>query len=143
MIFQKYVFEIQEINAQNSAKKWQARRDKTEFEMMPKPETRDYLRDISNEWCHILRQQCNLCQICKNSTRNATHMDEKHSIEILPYKLIWEEIKEFHDKKVEEQRKKNKIMKVKRKVFLDHWDTMLIKIREISEEKIKQLYIRN
>jgi hypothetical protein len=137
------IFEIQEINAQNSARKWQARRDKTELELMPKPKVKDYLRGISNDWCQILKHQCSLCPICQDSTKNANHMDEKHNIEILSYKILWEEIKEFHDKKVEEQKKKNKIMKVKRQIFLEHWSGILTKVKEMEEERMKQLYIRN
>ena len=45
-------------------------------------DSNNYLKRIPNEWCQILKQQCRLCQICKNSNRNAQYMKEHHQIEI-------------------------------------------------------------
>ena len=50
-------------------------------------------------------------------------MELKHGIEIPPYKEIWDLIKEFYDSETEKQKRKNKIMKVKRKVFLKNGKT--------------------
>ena len=99
-------------NVQNSARKWDARCERKDPQLLKKKETKDYLKGIPKEWCMILKQQCSLCPICKNSTRNEHHMETKHGIEIIPYKEIWKAIKKLRNKK-----KKVKLCMLKEKYF--------------------------
>ena len=136
--------ELNILNAQNSARKWYARYTRTEPNLLLREKPTDYLRGIPKDWCDILKQQCSLCPICRNSTKNAKHMEEQHEIEILSYRDIWDSIKATHLRETEKL-KKNKpgIMKVKREVFLKIWKPKLEKIKEIIEIKMKQLYIQH
>ena len=85
--------ELMTLIYQNSGRKWYARRNREEVkekpELLKRKESKNYLKGIPNEWCTILKQQCGLCKICKNSTRNPSHMELKHGIEIPPYKEIF------------------------------------------------------
>jgi hypothetical protein len=130
------------LNTEASLYKWKARREKTELVVIEKPEFKDYLKGLSNDWCSIISQQCGLCALCDNTTRNYVHMKEVHGIEIIPYKDIWKMIKEFYDHQEAKQKKKNKIMKVKRKVFIDKWKPTLKQIKEINQEKLDSAYKR-
>ena len=95
----------------NAAEKWFARRKRREPEPSPKIQYTNYLKEIPNDWCQILKQQCSLCQIFKNSSRNAQHMKERHQIEIPSYKEIWEAIKRQYEIEQEKHNKKKTIMK--------------------------------
>ena len=139
--------ELMVLNYENSCRKWDARRNREEVkekpELLKRKESKNYLKGIPNEWCTILKQQCGLCKICKNSTRNPSHMELKHGIEIPPYKEIWDLIKEFYDSETEKQKRKNKIMKVKRDVFLKEWKSILQKLIEYTKEKFDVIYKGN
>ena len=124
----------------NAAEKWFARRENREPELMGKVKTTNYLRGIPNSWCDILKQQCKLCFICKNSNRNDQHMWNNHKIIIVSYKTIWEEIKMYHDSEVEKHKKKKTIMKLKRGVFLKHWHPILKSLKEETGEKFDKIY---
>ena len=65
-----------------------------------------------------------------------------HGIEIIPYKDIWKKIKEFYDNQEAKQKQKNKIMKVKRKVFIDKWKPILKQVKESNQEKLDSIYKR-
>ena len=64
----------------NAAEKWNARKEQREPELIPKIQYPNYLKGIPNEWCQILKQQCRLCQICKNSNTNVQHTKEHNII---------------------------------------------------------------
>ena len=72
-------------------------------------------------------------------------MESNHGIEIAPYKEIWNAIKEFHDwaTKKQQEKKKNKIMKVKRDVFLKEWEQFLHDVKEDIQKKFDQVYKGN
>ena len=109
-------------NTQNSAIKWHARCYRIrQPKLIERNRCEDYLRGVPNEWCAILKQQYSLCPICKNSIRNAKHMEEIHETEILPYYDIWEGIKELYDHETKKQKEKNPLKKVKREVFLKRY----------------------
>ena len=59
-------------------------------------------------------------------------MWEKHKIDIVSYKRVWQEIKEYHDTEAEKHNKMKTIMKLKREVFLG-----------ILETSIKNTQVRN
>ena len=135
--------ELNFITTQNSARKWFARFTRSEPDLLVRERPIDYLKGIPKDWCEILKQQCGLCPICKNTSRNAKHLEEKHGIEILSYQDIWNAIKTTFNKESEKQQKKNPIMKVKREVFLNLLKPRLQKIKEIIEHKLKLLYIQS
>ena len=83
------LIELITLNAQNSARKWNARCYRKRPDLLHRTESKDYLKGIPNEWCLILKQQCSLCPLCKNSTRNEWHMEAIHQTEVIPYKEIW------------------------------------------------------
>ena len=87
-------------------------------------------------------KQCRLCQICKNSNRNAQHMKEHHQIEISSYKEIWKAIKRQYEIEQEKHDKKKTIMKLKRRVFLRFWEPILKSFREEIDEKFTKLCYR-
>ena len=74
-------------------------------------------------------------------------MGNAHNTEILSYKDVWQQIKDYH-KEIEEKRKKNKQnqkpnkKKVARKVFLEYWKPKLKQIREDTENKFNSVYNR-
>ena len=96
----------------------------------------------TNEWCQILKQQCRLCQICKNSNRNAQHMKEHHQVEIPSYKEIWKAIERQHEIEQGKHDKKKTIMKLKREIFLKFWKPILKSFKEEIDEKFTKLYYR-
>ena len=69
-----YYDEIAARKKHNAAEKWFARREDREPKLLDKVKTTNYLRGIPNTWCEILKQQCRLCYLCKNSNRNDQHM---------------------------------------------------------------------
>ena len=137
------VDELVNLNCENSARKWYARWNRTEPEVLPRTERKNYLKGVPNEWCTILKLQCSLCQKCKKSTRNPLHMELEHGVDIPPYKDIWEWIKEFYDSETEKQKRKNQIMKVKRGVFLTKWKKELPRMIEFIQEKFNLVYKGN
>ena len=126
-------------NVVNSEEKWEARKSGREPDIIPKTEAPNYLRGIPNDWCQILKQQYGICNICRNSIKNEFHMSTVHKIEILDCKEIWTSIKDFHNETVERQRKKNRIMKVKRSVYLNYWGSRLRNIKEDTKVKFDAL----
>ena len=134
--------EWMKVNAFNSAQKWEARKTRQSQNLLTLSKKENYLKGIPNEWCMILKQQCSLCHICKDSTRNANHMEEKHDTQILPYQMIWESIKEvFIEKNKQFQKKnKNKILKIKRGVFLEIWRPRLVKYKEETDKVFQRIY---
>jgi len=99
--------ELNFITTQNSARKWFARFTRSEPDLLVRERPIDYLKGIPKDWCEILKQQCGLCPICKNTSRNAKHLEEKHGIEILSYQDIWNAIKTTFNKESEKQQKQN------------------------------------
>jgi hypothetical protein len=110
--------------------------------LLKRTESKDYLKGIPKEWCMILKQQCSLCPICKNSTRNEWHMETKHQIEVVPYKEIWKAIKDNYEYETKRQKKKSPIMHVKREVFLEWWNPKLKYIQETTEVRFQSLFNR-
>lgn len=136
------LIELITLNTQNSARKWEGRCNRTQAQLTPRTEKKDYLKGIPKEWCLILRQQCSLCRICKNSTRNAKHMESIHGLEITPYTEIWQAIKDNYNYETKKQKKKNTIMHVKRETFLDRWRPYLKYIQRETEDKFNHIYNR-
>ena len=134
--------ELNFITTQNSARKWFAQYTRSEPDLLKREKPIDYLRAIPKEWCEILNQQCRLCPVCKNCTKNEKHMEEQHGIEILSYQDIWDAIKTTYNIFTEKQKKKNPLKKVKREVFLNIWKPKLQKIKEIIDTRLKQLFIQ-
>ena len=126
------------INAQNSARKWDARCERKKPSLIPRNKSIDYLKGIPNEWCLILKQQCSLCPICKNSTRNESHMETKHQVEVVPYKEVWKAIKDNYEYETKKQKKKSTIMHVKRMIFFNWWKPKLQEIQETTEKSFKK-----
>lgn len=124
----------------NAAEKWFARREYREPILTEKKKSVNYLKGIPNTWCEILKQQCRVCHKCKNSTKNIVHMREAHQTEIISFKEIWENIKEYHKNELEKHEKKKTIMKIKRTVFLEFWKPILKNIKEETDEKYERIY---
>ena len=138
-----YYDEIAARKKHNAAEKWFARREDREPELLDKVKTTNYLRGIPNTWCEILKQQCRLCYLCKNSNRNDQHMWERHKIDIVSYKRVWQEIKEYHDTEAEKHNKMKTIMKLKREVFLEYWKPLLKTLKSETDEKFGKIYNLN
>ena len=129
-------------NAANSEEKWEARKERRQPDLVPNIETPNYLKGIPNDWCQILKQQCSICPLCKKSIRSQYHMSSQHKVDIYDYKEIWENIKNYHDRAVRIQRKKSRIMKVKRTEFLEYWEPRLKQLKEDTANKYDLLYAR-
>ena len=69
-------------------------------------------------------------------------MDINHKVDIYNYKKIWENIKEYQDDIEEKQKKKNKILKVKRTKYLEYWKPKLKALKDDTNEKFKRLFIK-
>ena len=67
-------------------------------------------------------------------------MSNFHNIEICGYKTIWKSIKEFQAKEEEKQRKKNKVMKVKRTKYLELWKPILKMVNSDLEDKLNNMH---
>jgi len=135
--------ELVQLNCINSGEKWEARKERRPPDLIQRTEFYNYLKGIPNEWCHILRQQCRVCPICKNGIRNEYHMETFHNTEIYNYKTLWTDIKRTHEAFVMEQRKKkSSIFKVKRTKFLEYWKPRLHALVEDTTNKFKLIYIR-
>jgi urease gamma subunit len=130
-------------NVVNSEEKWEARKDKRRPHIRSKPEAPNYLRGIPNEWCQILKQQFSLCQICKDKIQNEDHMSSVHNVSIYGCNEIWADIKKYHDKTVEiQKKKKGSIEKVKRTKYLDYWGPRLKAMMNDTVYKISLVYSR-
>ena len=129
-------------NAEIAKDKWMARKERKNLEKVKKKETENYLKGIPKEWCEILKQQCSLCPLCKNATRNAKHMAKIHNIDIYSYREIWSQIKEVYKQKHEQHKNKKTIMKLKRVVLRSFWEHRLKALKEDTEAKYKQIYNR-
>jgi hypothetical protein len=134
------IFELMALNTTNSAEKWEARKNQTQPELVKRTELKNYLRGIPNGWCKILKQQCSLCHICKNSTKNAWHMETKHNIDVFSYKTVWKEIKDFYNSKMNQQKDKRNIHKPKRDIFLQYWKPLLESLEQDTSKKFNELY---
>ena len=135
--------ELVQVNAVNSEEKWDARKERRFPDLVYRSERHNYLKGIPNKWCHILKQQCMVCPVCKNGVRNESHMEIYHLTHVLDYKEIWKHIKEVHEKMTEEQRKKNKIIRVKRRKFLEYWKPRLDSLAEDTATKFKFVYSKS
>ena len=113
--------ELVQLNCINSEEKWEARKERRPPDLIRRTEIYNYMRGIPNEWCLILRQQCRICSICKNTTRNQYHMEAAHQIEIYSYKDLWEDIKRTHEAMEKKYKKKNPLSSVPRTEFLEFW----------------------
>lgn len=129
------------VTTQNSAIKWHARCNRIEPQLVQRHKTEDYLRGVPNEWCAVLKQQCSMCPLCKNSIRSARHMEEAHGEEILPYDEIWEGIKEEYEYETKKQKKRNPTKKVKREIFLERWKPFLQEVQKRTEDSFKRIYL--
>jgi endonuclease/exonuclease/phosphatase family metal-dependent hydrolase len=130
-------------NVVNSEEKWEARKERRQPDLIPKPETPNYLRGIPNEWCQILKQQFSRCQICKNNIQNEDHISAVHNVSIYGCNEIWAGIKKYHDKTVEiQKKKKGSIEKVKRTKYLEYWGPRLKAMIEDTAYKINLIYTR-
>ena len=69
-------------------------------------------------------------------------MEDVHNIEIVPYKEIWNAIKDKYEYETKKQKKKNPIMQVKRETFLKWWKPKLHEIHENTERNFRHLYKR-
>lgn len=134
--------ELITLTAQNSARKWHARCERKQPTLLERTEPKDYLKGVPKEWCMILKQQCSLCKICKNSNRNAYHMETCHGIEIVPYKEIWKAVKDNFEYETKKQKKISAIKHVKRQVILDYWRPTLQNITQTTDEKFQAIYSR-
>ena len=130
------------VNVVNSEEKWEARKERRQPELVTRTEKKNYLKGIPKEWCEILKQQCSLCPICKGGIKNEYHMDINHKVEIYDYKKIWEHIKEYQDDIEEKQKKKNKILKVKRIKYLEYWKPKLKAVKDKINENFKRIFIK-
>jgi len=128
------------VNAVNAEEKWEARKERRQPELTQRTQKPNYLRGIPNDWCQILKQQCSLCPLCRNSIRNEAHMEIIHKTEIFSYKEIWSLIKNYQDEVEEIQKKKKTILKVKRSKYLDYWKPKLKALKEDTNEKFKLIY---
>ena len=70
-------------------------------------------------------------------------MWEKHKIDIVSYKRVWQEIKEYHDTEAEKHNKMKTIMKLKREVFLEYWKPLLKTLKTETDEKFDKIYNLN
>ena len=130
-------------NLLNAKEKWTARMERRD-PITVRPSSINYLKGVSNDWCEIIRQQCRLCQICRNSTRNSNHMERVHNVDILSFKDIWDDIKGYNLRKMEElKKKKKKDFKAKfgRKNFIEFWKQRLHDARELFQEKLDGISI--
>jgi hypothetical protein len=128
-------------NAVNSEEKWEARKDRRPPNLVPKTEKPNYLRGIPNDWCNILKQQFSICPICKNNIRNESHISTAHNIDLHSCKEIWSDIKIFHNKAVEKQKKtKGSLEKVKRTIFLRYWGPRLRAYKDDTAYKFNLIY---
>ena len=55
------------------------------------------------------------------------HMWEQYRIDIVPYKKIWQEIKEYHDTERQE-------------VFLEYWKPLLSTLKSEIDRKFDKIY---
>ena len=109
LVYEMIGIDIPEIvakNVVNSEEKWEARKGRRQPDLIPKTEKPNYLRGIPNDWCQILKQQFSICPICKNNIRSESHMSAAHNIDIYSCNEIWTNIKNYHDKAVQKQKKK-------------------------------------
>jgi hypothetical protein len=136
--------ELVAINAVNSEEKWEARKERRKPDLVSKTETPNYLRGIPNDWCLILKQQFSICPVCKENIRNEYHLSTIHNIDIHNYNDIWTDIKNYHNKTVEiQKKKKGSLEKVKRSLYLDYWGPRLKAYKEDTAYKFNLLYFRN
>ena len=70
-------------------------------------------------------------------------MWEKHKIDIVSYKRVWQEIKEYHDTEAEKHNKMKTIRKLKREVFLEYWKPLLKTLKSETDEKFDKIYNLN
>ena len=70
-------------------------------------------------------------------------MSTVHNTEIIDYKEIWESIKSYHNKRVELQKKRSAIMKVKRIEYLKYWEPRLKQLREDTTKKFEKIYAKD
>src|SRR5688572_26170802 len=89
-----------EANANNAKQKWKLRTEGEKPELQHSSSI-NLLKGIPNEWCIILRQQFGKGTICGRGRGNEKHMEEIHKIDIIPYDLIWEDIKNFYNRQQE------------------------------------------
>ena len=112
-------------------------------DLIQRTERRNYLKGIPNNWCYILKQQCTVCPTCKKGIRNEYHMETFHHTEVFNYKEVWENIKGVHENLVGKQRKKSRILSVKRTRFLEFWKPRLETLYEDTATKFKSIYKRS
>ena len=69
-------------------------------------------------------------------------MNTRHNTDIYDYKEIWASIKDYHDRTVQIQKKKNRIMKVKRTKYLEYWGPRLKLLKEDTAKKFGLLFVK-
>ena len=71
-------------------------------------------------------------------------MSTTHNIDIHNYNDIWTDIKDYHDKTVEiQKKKKGSLEKVKRSVYLNYWGPRLKAYKEDTAYKFNLMYSCN
>ena len=135
-------------NSTNANLKWDYRKNREEELLgIQKPQSFNFLKGISNDWCSIVRMQYRLCPICIKTPNcnlmNKYHMATVHNIRLAPCKEIWNEIMKFY---LDQLKKKERDVKYKlrRDIFIKNWTEVLKKLKEDTETKLQEfLQIRN
>ena len=136
-------------NSENSEIKWMIRKKEKlrEDQKFVKVKKYNFLKGISNDWCHILKIQCRLCPVClksgNTSTMNSYHMAEHHNIRFCCYKEMWDEIKEYYLKKLEKVKKQGPLTRLKREIFKNRWTRALKQAKEEIQDMMRNHLVRN
>ena len=88
-------------NSTNANLKWDYRKNREEELLgIQKPQSFNFLKGISNDWCSIVRMQYRLCPVCIKTPNcnvmNKCHMETVHNIRLAPCKEVWNEIMKFY-----------------------------------------------
>ena len=139
--------EIVKLNSANAKIKWKYRknRDRSLLGDLKKPESYNFLKGISSDWCSIIRMQYRLCPACIRTPNcnvmNESHMETVHNITVTPCKKIFDEVMRFylyHLKKKETDAKH----KLLRNIFIKNWTEVLKQLKEDMESKLHNLIVR-
>ena len=128
------------LTTHQATKKWTARKERRALDELPSAKKQlNYLRGIPNTFCTIVKMQHRVCHVCKTAIMSYDHMIDNHNIWLVPYTIIWDNIKVFALKK-EKERDANGIMKIKRYEFVSHWTEQLQKVLDHDNEVLQAFY---